>query len=72
MLRDTLNRIKQGRGIDAADRELARTQAVAALDRGELEEGRRALLQSIKYGTDSFETMIDVAAELGEIALRNS
>ena len=70
MLRDTLNRIKQRGGIDAADRELARTQAVAALDRGELEDGRRALLQSIKYGTDSFETMIDVAAELAFAGFR--
>jgi tetratricopeptide (TPR) repeat protein len=70
VLRDTLNRIKQRGGIDAADRELARAHAVAALDRGELEEGRRALLQSIKYGTDSFETMVDVAAELALAGFR--
>jgi len=34
------------------------------MDRGDLEGGRRALLQSLNYGFDSFETMVDVAAEL--------
>ena len=65
VLRDTLNRIKQRDRIDAADRDSTRTgRAVAALDRGELEAGRRALLQSLKYESDGFETMVDVAAEL--------
>lgn len=70
MLRDTLNRIKQRGRIGAADREATRAQAVAALDRGELENGRRALLQSLKYGADSFETMVDVAAELAFAGFR--
>ena len=61
MLRDTLNLFKQ-RGT--SDRETARAQAVAALDRGDLEVGRRALLQSLKYESDGFETMVEVAAEL--------
>jgi tetratricopeptide (TPR) repeat protein len=64
VLRDTLNRIKQRGGISIDDRATSRAQAVEALDRGELEAGRRALLQSLNYESDSFETMIDVAAEL--------
>lgn len=64
MLRDTLNRIKQRSGIAGADRATTRADAVEALDRGDLEAGRRALLQSLKYESDSFETMVDVAAEL--------
>jgi tetratricopeptide (TPR) repeat protein len=64
VLRDTLNRIKQRTRIDAADRETTRADAVAALDRGDLEAGRRALLQSLKYESDGFETMVDIAAEL--------
>ena len=71
MLRDTLNRIKQRVRIDAGDRALTRAQAVEALDRGELENGRRALLQSLKYGSDSFETLIDVAAELAVAGFRS-
>ena len=64
MLRDTLNRIKQRGRVNADDRATARAQAVDALDRGELEAGRRALLQSLNYENDSCEIMIDVAAEL--------
>lgn len=64
MLRDTLNLFKQRGTAGASDRETARAQAVAALDRGDLEVGRRALLQSLKYESDGFETMVDVAAEL--------
>ena len=48
-------------------RPIARRRAqtpLRALDRGELEIGRRALLQSLKYESDSFETMVDIAAEL--------
>jgi tetratricopeptide (TPR) repeat protein len=70
VLRDTLNRIKHRGRIDGADSESARADAVAALDRGEFEEGRRALLQSIKYRTDSFETLVDVAAELALAGFR--
>jgi tetratricopeptide (TPR) repeat protein len=64
VIRETLNRIKQRGRVGGADRDTARAQAVEALDRGELEVGRRALLQSLKYDSDSFETMVDVAAEL--------
>jgi predicted Zn-dependent protease len=70
VLRDTLNRIKQRGRAGAGDREAARAQAVAALDRGELEVGRRALLQSLKYESDSFETMVEVAAELAFAGFR--
>src|SRR5262245_46486357 len=34
------------------------------MERGDLEGGRRALLQSLKYDSDSFETLVDVSAEL--------
>ena len=71
MLRDTLNRIKQRVRIDGDDRASTRAIAVAALDRGELEDGRRALLQSLNYGADSFETLIDVAAELALAGFRS-
>jgi tetratricopeptide (TPR) repeat protein len=64
VLRDTLNRIKQRTRIDTGEREMTRADAVAALDRGDREAGRRALLQSLKYDSDGFETMLDVAAEL--------
>src|SRR3954464_7633467 len=50
--------------MDTGEREMTRADAVAALDRGEREVGRRALLQSLKYDSDAFETMVDVAAEL--------
>jgi tetratricopeptide (TPR) repeat protein len=70
MLRATLNRIKQRGRSGALERETARAQAVAALDRGELEAGRRALLQSLNYGNDGFETLIDVAAELAFAGFR--
>jgi tetratricopeptide (TPR) repeat protein len=66
VLRDTLNRIKQRGRVEGAssDRATTRAQAVEALDRGDLEAGRRALLQSLKYESDGLETMVDVAAEL--------
>ena len=70
MLRDTLNIFKQRGRAGAGDREAARAQAVAALDRGELEEGRRTLLQSLKYDSDGFETLVDVAAELAFAGFR--
>ncbi len=70
MLRDTLNLFKQRNRAKAGDRQAARAQAVAALDRGELEEGRRALLQSLKYESDGFETLVDVAAELAFAGFR--
>ena len=70
MLRLNLNRFKQ-RGRTKSDaRETSRAQAVAALERGELEAGRRALLQSLKYDADSFETMVDVASELAFAGFR--
>ena len=69
MIRTVLNRIKRV-GTDSADREATRAQAVGALDRGELEVGRRALLQSLNYGADSCETMLDVAAELAIAGFR--
>ncbi|HEY7372256.1 MAG TPA: DUF4388 domain-containing protein [Polyangia bacterium] len=65
VLRPSLNRfIKRGR-TNTDDRAAARASAIAAMDRGDLEGGRRALLQSLKYDSDAFETMLDVAAELG-------
>jgi tetratricopeptide (TPR) repeat protein len=64
VLRDTFNRIKQRTRVDSADRETTRADAIAALDRGDLETGRRGLLQSLKYNSDGFETLIDIAAEL--------
>jgi tetratricopeptide (TPR) repeat protein len=70
VLRDTLNRIKQRGRVDGADVERTRAEAVAALDRGDLEIGRRGLLQSLKYDSDSFETFVDVAAELSLAGFR--
>jgi tetratricopeptide (TPR) repeat protein len=66
-----LNLFKQRGRTGTSDREVARAQAVAALDRGELEVGRRALLQSLKYDSESFETMVDVAAELAVAGFRD-
>jgi tetratricopeptide (TPR) repeat protein len=65
VLRPSLNRfINRGR-TNADDRQTtARATAIAAMDRGDLEGGRRALLQTLKYDSDSFETLIDVSAEL--------
>jgi tetratricopeptide (TPR) repeat protein len=70
MLRATLNRIKQRGRSAATERETTRAQAIAALDRGELETGRRALLQSLNYSGDGFETLMDVAAELAFAGFR--
>jgi tetratricopeptide (TPR) repeat protein len=70
VLRDTLNRIKQRGRVDGVEIERSRADAVAALDRGDLEIGRRALLQSLKYETDSFETFVDIAAELALAGFR--
>jgi tetratricopeptide (TPR) repeat protein len=70
VLRLTLNRIKLRGRAKAADRELSRARAVEAMDRGELEAGRRALLQSLKYNSDSLETLVDVASELAFAGFR--
>jgi tetratricopeptide (TPR) repeat protein len=70
VLRPTLNRFRQRGRTKTSDRDAQRAQAVAALERGELEVGRRALLQSLKYDADSFETMVDVAAELAFAGFR--
>ncbi|HMF44203.1 MAG TPA: tetratricopeptide repeat protein, partial [Polyangia bacterium] len=64
MLRPNLNRFIKRSSTNAADRQTARASAIAAMERGDREGGRRALLQSLKYGSDSFETMVDVASEL--------
>jgi tetratricopeptide (TPR) repeat protein len=71
VLRDTLNRFKQRGETNAGNHDATREQAIAALDRGELEVGRRELLQSLKYGSDSFETMTDIAAELALAGFRD-
>jgi tetratricopeptide (TPR) repeat protein len=70
VLRDTLNRIKQRGRIANGDRDVTRAQAVAALDRGDLEIGRRGLLQSLNYGSETFDTLLDVAAELAVAGFR--
>ena len=70
MLRLTLNRFKQRGRTKSGARETSRAQAVAALERGELETGRRGLLQSLKYDSDGFETLVDVASELAFAGFR--
>ena len=69
MLRPILSKLKQERRRRSPDRDARRAAGLAALDRGDLEVGRLALLQSLDLEPPTLDGILDVASRLAAAGL---
>jgi tetratricopeptide (TPR) repeat protein len=69
VLRPIVNKLMTGAGQRAADPDLRREAGFAALDRGDLEAGRLAVLQSLDLAPPTLDKVLDVARRLASAGL---